>query len=355
MTPAAVALLASLAQASAVDLHVHLLMNEAVPMFRGEPSDEPANVTDRTARFRNQVSLKDLQAADVRLVVAALYSPTTSGALRQIAKLEKWAAEHPKVALVKTPDEAQAILDAKEWRLGVLVGLEGGKAVGSLEKLDRLYDRGLRLLTIAHFYDSPWAGAAKVNYWPRPSCHPGGPPDERRNAKGLTPLGETLVDRAVEKGLLLDLTHSSDKAAFDLAKRHPELPLLYTHQAARERTPCERTLSKELLDEVRRSGGMVGVTFASSYVGDRLQDLAAHAKLLAQGAGAGALALGSDYNGMIPRVEGLADSTGYPKALRALAAENIPADESAQAFVKLWRRSLSAAGRRTPRPADRRG
>lgn len=353
---AAAWLLAPPAGASAVDLHVHLLMDASLPgLFRGHPTREPSGVTDRAARFANQVSLKDLEAADVRLIAAALYTPLggTRALLKQLSAVETWAARHGAV-IVRTPDEAQAVLESKDWRLGVILAAEGGHGVDTPERLERLWERGLRMVTLTHFRDNAWGGAAAARYWPRSSCVPGGADDGRRNPKGLSKEGEALVDLAVEKGLLLDLTHASDRTALDVARRHPRLPLLFSHQAARELTPCERTLPPELLREVKRSGGMVGVTFAAGYVGERLEDLLAHARALAREAGPEALALGSDYNGFIRRIEGAAGSEGYARVLEALAAERIPARRSAEAFVELWRRT-NAARSRSPRPERRRG
>lgn len=337
-------------QAAAVDLHAHILMDEAFPgVFSGRPSGAPAGVKSRKGRFRNQVSLKDLEAADVRLVAASLYAPpvfswlkggTHKALLKQIAALEAWAAEDPRVRLVRSPDEAEAVLKSKEWGLGVLVAVEGSHGADTEERLEALWDKGMRLLTIAHFEDGPWAGAAKVRYFPRPTCKPGRE-DRRRNPKGLLPLGETLAAYAVKKGLLLDLAHSSDKTVSDLAARHPGLPLLFTHEAARELTSCERMVSTEQLKEVKRSRGMVGVTFAAGYVGEDIPALVRHAEVIAREAGPEAVALGSDYNGFISRVEGAADSRGYAPVLQALKDAGIPADGSAEAFVALWRRALA--------------
>ncbi len=345
------------AGASAIDLHVHLRMDVSLPgIFRGHPTAEPARVSGRKALFSNQVSLRDLEAADVRLVMASLYAPIvvsqlqggyTKALLGQLAAVEEWAARHPRVSLVRTPDEAEAVLKSKEWRLGVILAAEGGHGVDSAERLDALWDRGLRMVTIAHFSDSPWAGAAAVSYGPLSDCVPGGKDSGRRNTKGLSPLGESLADRAVAKGLILDLTHSSDKAVRDIARRHPGLPLMFSHQAARELTPCERTISPELLREVRRSRGLVGVTFASNYLGPDLAALIRHAAAIAREAGPEAVALGSDYNGFIPRIEGAADSTGYALVLKGLAGARVPAARSAEAFLSFWRRTEAYARKET--------
>lgn len=350
------------ARAAAADLHAHLFMDEVLPgVFSGRPGDGPAKPKGRKARFKNQVSLKDLEAADVRLVAVALYAPAVlsqlrggynRSLLRQIAAAERWVARHPRVSVVRAPEDAEAVLKSKEWRLGVILSAEGAGGADTPERLDRLWDRGLRMLTITHFKDTAWGGTADVDYWPKASCVPGGADDGRRSAKGLSKTGEALFDYAVAKGLLLDLTHSSDRTVRDVAARRPELPLLFTHQAARELTPCERAISPELLREVKRSRGMVGVTIASNYVGEDLASFVKHATAMAREAGPEALALGTDYNGMIGRVEGAGDSTGYATVIAALTENGVPADRSAEAFVAYWKRALAvnAARNRSPRP-----
>lgn len=360
------------AAAAAIDLHVHLRMDASLPgIFRGHPTEAPARAKSRKAISSNQVSLKDLEAADVRLLMASLYAPIglsqlrggyTKALLRQIDAVEAWAAGRPRVSLVRTPEEAEAVLRSKEWRLGVILAAEGSQGIDSAKRLDVLWDRGLRMVTITHFTDTAWGGTASVRYWPFPDCVPGGEDPGRRNPKGLSAQGRELVDHALAKGMILDLTHSSDKTVLDIARHHPGLPLMFSHQAARELTPCERTISAELLREVRRSEGLVGVTFAANYLGRDLADLVRHAKVLAREAGPEAVALGSDFNGFITRVEGAADSSGYSAVLRELKAAGIPADSSAEAFVRFWRRTKAYAERpingarsKTRHPSGRRG
>lgn len=311
------------ALAAGIDLHLHLPMIE------------------------DRARVKDLEAADVRLIVAVAYAPPVLSqlrggyareVLRQFGRIERWAAKDPRVKVVRTPDEAEAILKSKEWGLGVILAAEGAGGADTPERLERLWERGLRVLTIAHFTDSAWGGAAAVRYWPRATCVPGGKPDERRNPKGLTPEGERLVAWAAAKGLLLDLTHSSDKTAMDLARLRPDMPLLFTHEAARELTPCERTIPPELLREVARSGGLVGLTLSANYAGPDLEALKKHAALLRRDAGDARVVIGSDFNGVIRPIPGAAGPENYREALKALRPGG------AEAFVDFWRRSLRTAG-----------
>lgn len=322
----AVALLSPcLARAAAADLHLHLPMIES------------------------QVRLVDLEAADVRLLVAVAYAPPVLSQLRggyarellrQFGRIERWAARDPRVRVVRTPEEAEAVLESPEWGLGVVLAAEGAGGADTPERLQRLWDRGLRVLTLAHFSDTSWGGAAAGRYWPFPTCVPGGKGPVRLNPAGLSAEGKAMLDWAAAQGLLLDFTHASDRAALDAAARRPDMPLLFTHEAARELTPCERTISPELLAEVKRSRGMVGLSMAANYAGPDLKSLLAHAAALARGAGPEAVALGSDFNGLVGRVEGAAGPEDYARVLAALEEAGVPARGGAERFVELWRRSL---------------
>lgn len=337
---AAAVLLPSLAAASAIDLHLHVRMDvSSLGVFRGRPTRAAAG----RAPWRNQASLADLEKADVRLVMATLYSPAILSSLRgghhaflleQARAVEAWAAESG-ASLVRSPEQAEEILRSKAWRLGVILAVEGAQGLEDEEKLEALWDRGVRMVTIAHLTDSAWAGAADVRYFPSSSCRPGGKASERRSAAGLTELGRRLTDRAVERGMILDLAHASDKTSNEVIARFPGLPLMYSHEGARELTPCERMISPELLRKVRASRGLVGLTFATMYVGDDLAALERHAQALAREAGPEAVALGSDLNGTIEPVG------SYAEVVKALRDRKIPADRSAEAFVRFWKRTLA--------------
>ncbi len=329
---AALLLLPPFARASSVDLHAHLFMG-----------------------WKDEVRLADLEMADVRILVANAYAPAvlshlTGGynrsILRQLGKIEKWAAKDPRVSIVRTPDEAQAVLDSKEWRLGVVLAVEGAGGADTPEKLEKLWAKGLRMITIAHFVDTRWGGAADVRYWPKSSCVPGGEPNKRRGELGLRPEGEKLLDWAISKGMMVDLAHASDKTVKDVVLKRPELPLLFSHTAARELTPCERTISAELLREVKRSGGLVGAVAVASYAGRTVADFGRHAAVLVREAGAEHVALGSDFNSPTPYVEG----AGYETLIKELGAAG--ASRGAESFVSFWKRTLaaSAARSRTRRP-----
>lgn len=67
-----------------------------------------------------------------------------------------------------------------------------------------------------------------------------------------------------------------------------------------------------------------------------------HAAILAREAGPEAVVIGSDFNGLIGRIEGVPDPSGYAAVLKKLGEARVPADRGAEAFVLYWRRTFAA-------------
>jgi microsomal dipeptidase-like Zn-dependent dipeptidase len=331
-----------------IDLHLHPAMNVGMPfVFRGRPTEEPAPARTETSLLENQLSLKDFRAGDIRLIAATLYAVPVVSQLRggylaelrrQIRAVKEWIRTQG-LSLVNSPDEAERICREPSHSLGVVLAVEGTHGIVTEEAVETLYEDGVRLLTISHLVDSPWSGAADVRYWPFSEGNPHGEAITRRNPLGLTKLGARLLKTAVRRGMLVDLTHASDQAFRDVVELFPELPLLFTHQCVRDVTPNERAISSDQLRHLAATGGMTGLFFSSQFMGPGIEDLVEHARAIARDAGPGALALGSDFNGLTPRVKGVANSEGYAAVLDALEKEGLKAVRtSAESFTELWRR-----------------
>ena len=99
----------------------------------------------------------------------------------------------PLAELATNADEVRGAV--KRGHVAVLLGVEGGHAIeNSLEKLDSLYGRGVRYMTLTWNNGNDWAGSST---------------DELRHG-GLTDLGKRVVRRMNELGMLVDLSHVSD-------------------------------------------------------------------------------------------------------------------------------------------------
>lgn len=206
-----------------------------------------------------------------------------------------------------------------------------------LEALDLWYGAGLR--SLGPVWSRPNAFAHGVPFI-SPSSPDTGP--------GLTEAGRRLVSRCGELGVMVDLSHLNEAGFWDVA-RIGAGPMVASHSGAHALCPTTRNLTDSQLDEIGRSGGLVGVVFATAFLREDFADdpdtpidlIAAHARYVADRIGAQHVALGSDFDGaLIPGPVG--DCAGLPRVLDALSAAGFDDAEVRDVAWNNWRRVLGA-------------
>jgi microsomal dipeptidase-like Zn-dependent dipeptidase len=126
--------------------------------------------------------------------------------------------------------------------VGALFGLEGAHALeGDLANLAPLYDAGVRMIGITHFFDNRFAGSA-----------------HGLEKGGLTELGRELVIRMEELGIVIDLAHLSPAAVEDVLAMATR-PTLVSHGGVRATCDNPRNLSDDQLRAIAAGGGVVGI------------------------------------------------------------------------------------------------
>jgi membrane dipeptidase len=190
-------------------------------------------------------------------------------------------------------------------KMAIVHAAEGGHHVErSLEKLERLAERGLRYLTLTHFVHNGIAQPAQLPRRPFFSL--------LRGAPGLTQFGRALVRRCEELGVLVDVTHCSDRSFADVISIATK-PLLVTHTGFRRFAPFERNLSDEQAREIARTGGVIGVISWHDLLGgnsiEAMADAIVHG---ASVAGAAHVGIGTDFDGWVFSAQGMRDATCYP-------------------------------------------
>ena len=140
-----------------------------------------------------------------------------------------------------------------------------------------------------------------------------------RGQPGLTPLGRALVRRCEELGVLVDVTHCSDRSFADVLGTITR-PVLATHTGFRRFAPVERNLSDEQAREIARTGGLIGViTWKDLLGGDSIEAMADSIVHGAGVAGARHVGIGTDFDGWVFSAEGIRDATRYPALTELLA------------------------------------
>ena len=202
----------------------------------------------------------------------------------------------------------------RDHALAAVLHIEGAEAVDpGFEILDVLQAAGLRSLGPV---------------WSRPNAFGHGVPfrcpSSPDTGPGLTDLGKALIEACNRLGILIDLSHLNERGFWDVAERSTA-PLVATHSNAHAISPHSRNLTDKQLEAIGRSGGLVGVNFAVSFLradggSDRntpLDMIVAHLEHMLERLGEDGVGFGSDFDGA-PMPAELGNAAGLPKLVDRL-------------------------------------
>jgi membrane dipeptidase len=240
--------------------------------------------------------------------------------------------------LARTAEEAEGAF--KKGRIASFIGLEGGQAIeNSLGALRAYFALGARYMTLTHNSTTAWADAALDS-----AAH-----------NGLTPFGKEVVREMNRLGMLVDLSHVSDRVMSD-ALDVSEAPVIFSHSSARALANHLRNVPDSILARVPRNGGVVMVTFVPEFVspeaaaweaslgrllagvrgtarrdsikrafkaeyplpGATVEQVADHIEYIRKLAGVDHVGIGGDFNGSDEMPQGLDDVSKYPVLFASL-------------------------------------
>lgn len=293
-----------------------------------------------------EAALPSLQAGGVNVVVQACWIPRGAKNPLGIAKRKINAirnmvqASDGKAAVVRGPGQLEAVL--RDGRMAVIIALEGGTALeNGPDSLRELHDLGVAMVGLTWTESSAWADSSAE---PRPGA-----------ASGLTAGGRELVALANDLGVMLDVSHMSDRAT-EQTIALSRAPVLASHSNARALADVPRNLPAPLLTALADKGGLVGAMFHGPFVVTgrtaRREDVVAQVVHLVEAVGAEHVGLGSDWDGIIQSPQGL-DRAARMADLRAELGEQLTAEQLRQvqggSFLRFWR-AVEAARAPAGRP-----
>src|SRR5258705_10260181 len=133
-----------------------------------------------------------------------------------------------------------------EGKLAALTGLEGGYAIDEkLENVERYYNLGVRYMSPAWTESLSWAGSSG---------------DDAGKTRGLNDFGRAVVREMNRLGMMVDVSHVSEKPFWDIINTSTE-PVIATHSGCRAIADVPRNLSDEMIKAIAKSGGVVNVIF----------------------------------------------------------------------------------------------
>ena len=215
----------------------------------------------------------------------ATWSSLRARALHQADRLHQAAARSDgTLTVVTSRDELTAFMTRRAQQPTLVAGLlaiEGLHALdGNLANVDTLYDAGFRMMGLTHFFDNELGGSAHgVTH------------------AGLTLFGRDVVTRMEQRGIIVDLAHTSPQMKRDvlaIAKR----PVVVSHGGVAATCPGPRNLTDNELRAISANGGLVGIGYWDAAVCQLTVDAIVKAmKHAADIMGVQHVALGSDFDG----------------------------------------------------------
>jgi membrane dipeptidase len=161
--------------------------------------------------------------------------------------------KHPEMAeLALTPEDAYRL--KKEGKRAIYIGLENGYPLGEgLSMVEEFYNLGARYITLSHTRNNQVCDSSTDNAGP---LH-----------DGLSDFGREVVREMNRLGMMIDVSHISDKAYYDVLEI-TQAPIIASHSNARAICDNPRNLDDDMLRALAENGGVIQLCILSSYVKD---------------------------------------------------------------------------------------
>jgi membrane dipeptidase len=174
-----------------------------------------------------------------------------------ISMVERMVETWPdKLALAKSPEEIEN--NFKKGLLSLPMGIENAAAIeDEIRNIEYFYNRGIRYMTLTHGKDNLVGDSSY---------------DDSETHGGLSDYGKEVVKEMNRLGMIIDVSHITDKTFFDVASIS-QAPIVATHSSVRDFTPgFERNVSNEIIEKLAEKNGMVMITFGGSFLDQNYAD-----------------------------------------------------------------------------------
>lgn len=200
--------------------------------------------------------LPRLREGGVRAPFFALWVPTYykgAEAVRRTLELRDAAQrlfdQHPdQVELAQSASDIERIV--KSGKIAAVLTTEGGHQIDDdLAVLREYRRRGILAMTLTHFRNNDWADSST----------------DKPEHNGLTPFGKEVVREMNRIGMIVDVSHVSDKTFYDAIAVSTK-PVILSHSSCRALSDVPRNVTDDMLRALAKNGGVVGINFGEGFV-----------------------------------------------------------------------------------------
>ena len=144
----------------------------------------------------------------------------------------------------------------KNGKIAALIGVEGGHMIGNDIRMVRVFgDLGVRYMTLSHFYNDEWADSST----------------DKPVHNGLTDYGKEIVREMNRQGMMVDISHVSDKTFYD-ALELSKAPLIASHSSCRALCNHPRDMSDDMIKALAAKGGVIQINYERSFIDQSYKD-----------------------------------------------------------------------------------
>ena len=228
-------------------------------------------------------------------------------------------------AIATTPNELWQ--NKSKCIKSIVKGIENGYAVGlDIDNVDRFRSRGVAYMTLCHNGDNDICDSHRGN----------------NEHNGLSEFGKRVVERMNKTGMMVDLSHASEKSFWD-ALECSSKPIICSHSSSRALCDHTRNLTDDQMRALARSGGVAQVCLYSGFLkkdgNATVEDAVRHIMHMIDVMGVDHVGIGSDFDGG-GGLPGLEDASWFISLTERLMAEGLSDSDLSLVwganFLKVW-------------------
>ncbi|QCX38310.1 membrane dipeptidase [Aureibaculum algae] len=162
-----------------------------------------------------------------------------------------------KIVKVATTEELLKVV--QQDKIAALIGLEGGHQFeNDIHKLDTLFNRGVRYITLTWNNSTSWATSASDESKKDGTLNSEG-------EKGLTELGKQIVHKMNTLGIMVDISHVGEQTFWDVIATTTK-PIIASHSSVYTICPHPRNLKDDQIKAIAKNGGVIQINFNSGFI-----------------------------------------------------------------------------------------
>ncbi len=179
------------------------------------------------------------------------YNEVYSYALKTLESIHKNVEKNSSLAeIALSPEDAYRL--KKAGKIAAFIGIENGYPIGKdIRRVKELYEQGARYITLAHTRNNDICDSSTDSKGPE--------------YNGLSPFGREVVKEMNRLGMMIDVSHISDKAFSDVLETSTA-PVIASHSSCRALCESPRNLTDDMLLALKENGGVIQICILSEYI-----------------------------------------------------------------------------------------